>query len=526
MPTAHRVVRNAYHDSIGLMRLSSVLAERPGVEQVSLVMATAANLDLLRETGLFAEAVDARANDVLIVVRAKSRKLLEEALEEAERTLTTSTPVANRGEGVPQPNAPRSTQMAIDRAAGANLALISVPGEYAAAEAMKALRLGLNVMLFSNGVTLEDEVALKHIADAGGLILMGPDCGTAILHGVPLGFANVVRRGAIGCVGASGTGLQQVTSLVDRLGQGISHAIGTGGRDLSAAVGGTTMIAGLRMLSADRDTKVIVLISKPPVPEVARKVLDVARKAAKPVVVCFIGAEAIDERKGKVYFARTLEDAAQIAVALVSGRSPTVPRTTRSRVPSIRSYGGQRYVRGLYSGGTFAYEALWLLADALGEVWSNVALRPELELASPWVSVGHTIVDLGDDTFTRGRPHPMIDCRLRNERISQEARDPEVAVILLDVVLGHSAHPDPAAELVAAIRAAQATAAKNNRCIAFVGFLCGTARDPQGFERQEAALRNAGMTLAQSNASAVRIAAAIAKRLTSKTAGQRKRRKA
>jgi succinyl-CoA synthetase alpha subunit len=382
--------------------------------------------------------------------------------------------------------------------------LISVPGEYAAAEAMKALRLGLNVMLFSDNVSGEDEVALKRYARSRGLLVMGPDCGTAIIDGVPLGFANAVRRGAIGVVGASGTGTQQVASLVHRAGAGISHAIGTGGHDLSQEVGGITMLAGLQRLAADKDTKVIVLISKPPAPAVAKAVLAKARTAGKPVVVNFVGS-TVDE-KG-LHGARTLEEAAQIAVALVTGRKSKPAKPTK--VPALRFAKKQRYIRGLFSGGTFCYEASALIGNA----WSNAPVDPSRKLKDVWKSREHTLIDLGDDVFTRGRPHPMIDHRLRNERLLQEAADAEVAVILMDVVLGYGSHPDPAAEMVPAIRRAQEAARKKGRALAIVGAVCGTDEDPQGLERQEAALRDAGMLLETSNARAALLAAAIAKKL-------------
>jgi succinyl-CoA synthetase alpha subunit len=403
--------------------------------------------------------------------------------------------------------------MAAGAAAGANLALVSVPGEYAAAEAEKALALGLNVMLFSDNVALADEIALKRAAANRELLLMGPDCGTAIIDGVPLAFANKVRRGAIGCVAASGTGLQQVTALVDRLGAGVSQAIGTGGRDLKEEVGGLTMLAGLDALASDRDTKVIVLISKPPAPEVAAKVLAAAAKARKPVVVCFVGAVPAKRAGRNLHPVRTLEDAARTAVALARGRKPPkAAGTPRLGKVVPRFVPGQRFVRGLFSGGTFCYEASLLLGEALGQVWSNAPVRHEDELDDAFKSRGHTVIDLGDDVFTRGRPHPMIDHRLRNERMVREAGDPEVAVILFDVVLGYGSHPDPAAEMVPAIAAARALAAKRKRRIAFVGAVCGTDADPQGLVRQEAALAKAGVILGSSNAEAVRIAAAIAKR--------------
>ena len=495
----HRLLPNLYRDSVSLMQLSASLGRLPGVEQASAVMATPANLELLREAGLMDAAVAASPNDVLVAVRGKSSASLEAALKAALAAL--DKPPEPRAGGGAAAQAPRSLQMALAQAAAANLALISVPGEYAAAEAAKALRLGLNVMLFSDNVALADEVALKREARRRGLLFMGPDCGTAIIDGVPLGFANAVRRGAIGVVGASGTGTQQVTSLAHRRGAGISQAIGTGGRDLHAEVGGITMLAGLERLARDRDTKVIVLVSKPPAPAVAKEVLDAARRAGKPVVVNFVGARQ-STPDGKLFFAMTLEEAALAAVALSRGRKPPRAALSAPKPPALRLKAGQRYIRGLYSGGTFCYEACALLGNA----WSNAPLDSSRKMKDVWKSREHTVVDLGDDVFTRGRPHPMIDHRLRNERLLEEAADPGVAVILLDVVLGYGAHPDPAAEMAPALAGAR----KKNRSLVFVASVCGTDEDPQGLARQEAALRAAGVLLAESNARAVLLAAAIA----------------
>jgi FdrA protein len=513
MATAQKLFRNLYRDSVSLMQLSARLAGLEGMRHAHALMASQANLDLLRESGLPVGDLEAGPNDLLIVIEGEEGALAD-ALAAAEAALTRTEP---RSEGTYRRALPRSIAMALGELPTASLALISTPGEYAAAEAWKALRLGLNVMLFSDNVALEDEIALKRHAQQHDLLVMGPDCGTAIVGGIPLGFANVVRRGEIGAVAASGTGLQQVTCLIDRLGKGISQAIGTGGHDLHARVGGITMLQGLEALSADPATQVIVLISKPPDPEVAARVLRAAERAGKPVVVNFLGADPATIRGSNLHAARTLEDAARIAVALVDGRLPGEARAEAEMDPPLAGEFGrlkpdQRYLRGLYSGGTFCYEALLLLSEALGAVHSNTPLHPGCVLPDVWQSVGHTVIDLGDDQFTRGRPHPMIDQGLRNERILKEADDPEVAVILLDVVLGYGAHPDPAAEAVRAIRSAQVLAAGDGRHVAFVATVCGTAADPQGLTHQEAALREAGVLLADSNAQAVRLAARIASR--------------
>ncbi|MBH0187217.1 MAG: FdrA family protein, partial [Nitrospira sp.] len=307
---------------------------------------------------------------------------------------------------------------------------------------------------------------------------------------------------------ASGTGLQQVTCLIDRWGHGISQAIGTGSHDLHQDVGGITMLPGLNALAADPSTSVIVLISKPPAPEVAEQVLETAGKAGKPVVVNFLGADPARIRRANVFPADTLEDAAAAAVALAEGRPPDAERPSGSShsVP-VALAPGQRYIRGLYSGGTFCYEASLLLKKHMGRIYSNTPVEPADRLHDVWTSREHTVIDLGDDLFTRGRPHPMIDHRLRNERILKEAADPQVAVILLDIVLGYGSHPDPAGELTPVLRQATGLAKKAGRQLAVIGFVCGTASDPQDLSKEEETLRDAGMVLAESNAQAVRMAA-------------------
>ena len=506
-----KVIRSLYRDSVSLMQLSSRLASLAGVRQASAVMASENNLELLRAAGLLSGtgAEGAGPSDLLIALEGDDGAALEAAMGEAEMALA-SKPTPSAG-GHRRAEPARSLAMGLDEMPGANMALVSTPGDYAAAEAEKALRLGLNVMIFSDNVSEADEVALKRLAHARDLLVMGPDCGTAIVDGVPLCFANVVKRGSVGVVGASGTGLQQVTCLVDRWGEGISQAIGTGGRDLHAAVGGLSMLQGIKLLARDPETRIIVLISKPPASEVASHVLDAALASGKPVVVNFLGADPAKIARPGLHPVRTLEDAARAAVDLARGKVASAATPAEPAAPGFAFAPGQRYLRGLYSGGTFCYEASLLLSEALAPVFTNTPVGKAAEIADVWKSEAHTLIDLGDDVFTRGRPHPMIDHRLRNERIQREAEDGEVAVLLLDAVLGHGSHADPAGAMAPALREAQARAKQAGRALAIVGFVCGTEGDPQGLARQEEILRDAGMILAESNAQAVRLAAAIAR---------------
>ncbi|TIC83351.1 acyl-CoA synthetase FdrA [Crenobacter intestini] len=504
------ILRNQYRDSVALMQLSAALAKLEGIRQASAVMATPANLALLERAGLVSGAPEAAPNDLLIALEG-DEAAFDSALDTARQALEAK---GGDGDGGPQRLPANSLTMALERQGDSNLALISVPGQYATAEAEKALRAGLNVMLFSDNVSGEDERRLKELATSLGRIVMGPDCGTAIIHGVPLAFANVCRPGRIGCVGASGTGLQQVTVLIDRLGEGVSQAIGTGGHDLAEAIGGLSMLAGIRALGEDDATRVIVLVSKPPAEAVARKVLDAALATGKPVIVNFLGADpARLPQHPHLHYASTLQSAAQMAVACARGDAVAdsasafdagVARAARSLLAPR-----QCMLRGLYSGGTFCYEATLMLGGALPGLRSNTPAKGVPAPDDVWQASGHCLIDLGDDEFTRGRPHPMIDHRLRNERFLAAAGDASVAVILFDIVLGYGAHEDPLSAMRDTLLEARAMAREAGRPLHLVATVCGTDADPQGYARQCAGFAELGVMLAASNAEAVALARAI-----------------
>jgi succinyl-CoA synthetase alpha subunit len=475
------------------MRVAALIERVPGVSRAALMMATPANRELLSGAGLLDKTgAAAGPNDLIVAIAAADRAAGDRALTEAARLLDEQTAVPAPASDRPPP---RSIAEAAAELPGANLAIISTPGLYATAEALKALKRGLHVFIFSDNVPVADEVELKRLAEKKKLLVMGPDCGTAILDGVPLGFANAVRRGRIGLVGASGTGLQQVSCLIDRLGEGCSQVIGVGGHDLDERVGGIMMLAGIEHLAADPGTRVIVLVSKPPAPAVARRVLEAARKSGKPVVVNFLGGDPVATRQAGAIPSATLEDAARASVALARGKSAAAkgPSTASrlaaaGRATARRFSKSQRMVIGLYSGGTLCQEAGLVLNGA---------------------GAKHDVIDLGADEFTVGRPHPMIDFRLRNERITEAAKDPATAVILLDVVLGYGAHPDPAGALVPAIEGALKAAATAKRRLAIVASVCGSRADPQNLARQEEKLAAARVLLAPSNAQAARLAASL-----------------
>ncbi len=514
MPIRARVKRSAYFDSITLMRIARSLTEMAGVEDAAAVMATVPNLQLLAEANLMPPELAADAagpNDVLLVVRASDETSAGAALDAAEAQLAqrpaASAGAGEAGSGVEQP---RSLEQAARRmeAGETGVAVISVPGPYAALESERALRAGLHVFLFSDNVPLADEIALKQLAQERGLLLMGPDCGTAMLNGVGFGFVNVVPRGSIGIVGASGTGIQQVMSLVAQGGGGVSQVIGCGGRDLSAEVGAVTTLQGLRLLQEDERTRAIVLISKPPAPAVADRVLEAAMGGDKPVIVCFVGAEtdALRQRYGRrLVITHNLTDAAYAALTATgiesAGQSVeqgNVKIGAGERVSaSVLPGKADGYLVALFSGGTLCDEAMHLWTEQLGPVYSNIPLKPEWRLRDG--QVGHIAIDFGADEYTRGRPHPMIDPGLRLKRLQEEARNPHTGVILLDIVLGYCSHPDPASVYAPAIREALAGAARERRPLSCIISLCGTEGDPQRLSVQAAQFREAGAEVFTSN---------------------------
>jgi FdrA protein len=504
--TSAFVQNNLYKDSVALMRVAQRLLALPGVVNATLQMGNPANKEILQEAGLLLDAVkDAGPSDIMVVLQAKTQAACDAAVAESLNDLAGKLNTSQDSANANQAMAARTVGMGLAALRTANIAQISVPGIYAAAEALKAVKQGLNVFMFSDNVPLEQEVAIKQEAKKRNVLVMGPDCGTAIIGGVPLGFANNVRRGSIGLVAASGTGLQEVTTQIHRMGGGISHAIGTGGRDVYAEVGGTTMLQGIALLAADSSTKVIAIVSKPPAPEVTEKVMSALLSSGKPAVVVFLGSDLKSPAK-HIHVVNALVDCAAVAVKL-SGAKPIASQPyAMPRKPSFNNE--QKYLRALYSGGTYAAEAQTLWAQTGLQVWSNVPINKAMALINPLKeSKEHTAVDLGDDDFTVGRPHPMIDQTARIDRLLKEAADPSVRVILLDVVIGWGAHADPASELAKAIIQAKRIAAKGKKTLGIIGFVCGTELDPQVLAKQEAILQSAGMVLAGNSANAAWLAA-------------------
>lgn len=490
MKTHIEVRRGVYFDSVTLLGVSQQVQRVDGVDQALVAMATQLNLDVLEDVGFTADGLDdVSPNDLLVAVRADAHAL-DTALAEVDRALSTqaSQMPSDGGE-----HPPRTTGSAARRSDAA-LALVSVPGEHAFVEAMDALRAGRHVMVFSDNVPVAQEIALKREGRARGLLVMGPDCGTAIVGGVGLGFANVVRPGPVGIVAASGTGAQQVCCLLDAADVGVSHVLGVGGRDLSADVGGAASLQAIDMLDADPATELIIVVSKPPDEPAREAVVKRVGHCTTPVVLGFVG-------RGRPDLTAVTQDALGHL-----GRTP--PRPWRWG-PDDLPAGGFTTLRGLFSGGTLCDEAMVVAAAALGPIRSNIPLEPDWALLGGPDADGHVMIDFGDDELTRGRPHPMIDHSLRSARLERESQRPGNHVVLVDVVLGHGADGDPAGALAPAIAAARQRASARGDLLAVVVSLCGTRGDPQDLHGQAHKLSDAGAVVHLSNANAAREAVSL-----------------
>ncbi|MBO0486257.1 acyl-CoA synthetase FdrA [Vagococcus fluvialis] len=483
------IMKNSYQDSVVLMLLTSKLNQLPEVERVSIMMGTPSNIDIFKASGFDTpELAEATSNDMVVMLEVASEDDKDKVLKMIDEELSST----NDGGGSVEEKI-NSWEKAMKKAPDANVALISIPGEYAALEIEKAIDNGLHAFVFSDNVPIEEEARLKQKAHDKGVLVMGPDCGTGVIHGLPLAFTNNNRKGRIGVIGASGTGIQEVTTLIHRYGQGVTNAIGTGGRDLSTAVGAISMIDSIVALNNDADTDVIIVISKPPAKEIEERVLNVLRKIEKPVVTLFLGSKPTQHEEG-LYHAYTLEEAAQLGTKLMNNEEVVYSPAPAKEV----ALGTAKGIKGYYSGGTLAYEAAFLLSDALGLSKENTPEGYTLK------SDSHEVIDLGDDMYTKGKPHPMIDPDIRIDKIKSVVDQPETAVVVFDVVLGYGAHEDMANALKPAI-----VEAKEKTDVTFVAVVVGTDEDRQNMSEQISILEEIGVIVCENNVQALQTALAV-----------------
>lgn len=507
------VRKNTYYDSVTLMLITKEVEKIEGVHKALVGMGTDLNKELAENLAISNDEIKSlKADDFFVTVEADEDLEIDNVMAKIDELLS------ERREEAGSDYMPPTLRSALNHQSGSNMVLISIPGEYAAEEARNALNNDLNVLLFSDNVSLKDERELKELACEKGLLMMGPDCGTAIINNVPLAFANVIEKGNIGVVGASGTGIQEVTTLIDSLGEGISQAIGTGGRDLHDEIGGLMMLQGIEALKNDPDTKVLVLISKPPSEKIAEKVIEAVKDTDKPVIVNFLGGDRELVEKHGLHGAISLEDTARKAVALLRGQDvedfqgfdKSMDEINEIVEKEVGKLGPkQKYLRGLYTGGTLADEAMQILSKDLGNIYSNIPLNPDYRLEDVMVSQDHTCIDFGEDEFTVGRPHPMIDPSTRAGRLAEEGQDEEVALVLMDFVIGYGAHEDPIGEMLDSLASAKKSMEDKGGYLPVIASICGSENDPQDLAECKERLEEAGVVVMPSNAQAVRLAGMI-----------------
>jgi FdrA protein len=503
MASGYVIRKNQYYDSVFLMSVNARMLKVKGVSQTAVLMGSQANKQLLREIGIQGAEIDAaQPNDLIVAATADSMDIVDQVLGNLDgwlNALQEDTPASQL----------HTLEEGLAREKAANLAVISIPGEYAAHEARKAIEAGLNVFIFSGNVSAEEELELKLLAKQRGLLVMGPDCGTSLLNGMGIGFANVVRKGSIGAIGAAGTGLQEFTSQVHNLGFGISHAIGTGSHDLSDKIGGLTAFSALEALEKDSKTRVVTFISKPPGTKTLEHLLERIGSSDKPVIGCFLGVdpEAISGRKNLIP-ANTIDEAVRLAINITVGSIQQQSDLSQDDVKILAAERAawsseQKYLRGILAGGTFCYQSQQILRKAGILVYSNGPLDPKYKLAHPDTSTQHTVVDMGDEFYMVGKPHPMIDGTMRRLRITAESHDPQVAILYLDFILGYNASMDPVGELIEAVDEAKQVYKQRGGSLTVIASICGTEGDPQDLAFQAKMLREAGALVYGSNARAI-----------------------
>ena len=512
MASGFLIRKNQYYDSVFLMRISKRISDAEGVQQNAVLMGSDTNKGLLSNIGVQDTQIDAaHPNDLIVAVIADTAQIVNDVLDQLDQYFQGGVQSASV-------SSLHSFEGGLAQKPDANLVVISVPGEYAAREARKALESGLNIFLFSDNVSIDDELDLKQFAVEKNLLVMGPDCGTSLIGGVGIGFANVVRKGSIGVISASGTGLQEFTSQVHNAGFGISHAIGTGSHDLSDKIGGLTTLTALDALEADPQTKVITLVSKPPSAKTLAKLSQRLKTCKKPVVGCFLGIQNEIEAGTSFQPAHLIDDAVRVSIRQIDDKSVSWQvQFTRQELEwmsrEMASWSSQqKYIRGLFAGGTFCYQSQQIFRDADIPVYSNVPLDLKYRLADPDHSTEHTIIDMGDDHYTVAKPHPMIDGTMRKQRILAEGRDRQVAILLLDFILGYNASMNLVGELLEAIIEAKQLAQKRGGGLTVVASICGTEDDPQDLSLQTRMLKESGVIVFRSNAKAAQFCRDLIKR--------------
>ncbi len=512
---------NFYRDSMQLMKISDMLRRvSAGISEASVVMATETNKGILIRLGFSPSAIEhASESDMLIAIRASDQASIDLATAQVDKLLESPAKL-----GTGDQEKASDIDAALSKMPGTNLVLLSIPGEYVKDISHDLIERGIHQLIFSDHVPVEDELEMKTMGAAKGVLVLGPGAGTSIINGKGIGFSNAISIGPVGVVAAAGTGLQEVTSLLDQCGIGVKHGLGVGGNDPKDKIGGIMMLECMKILEKDDDIKVIAIVSKPPSPAVEHKIIDYAvNSGAKKYVLAFIGGGTAgsEQRSNNLIIKVNSLASSVLAIANVLGDQHLHEALSRTYIPPEglanilqkewnRLQSSQRFIRALYTGGTFTYEAQVILGEIIddGMIYSNAPIQRIKQLQDSFKSEKHSIIDLGEEEFTKGRPHPMIDPTLRKFRILEEARDPEVGVLLLDFVLGYGANPDPVGAVLDEIKQAKEIAQKNGHYLSIVAHVCGTKNDVQGYDQSISKLNSAGCIVMPTNSLAA-IASAV-----------------
>jgi succinyl-CoA synthetase alpha subunit len=524
---------NFYRDSLQLMKISDRLRRiSTGILEASVVMATETNKGILVRLGFLPSTVlQANESDMLVAIRAKDKQSIDLAVNQLDELLNSPERIQSSSDARGKAD---NIDAALNKMPNTNLVLLSIPGEYVRDISLKLIDQGIHQKIFSDHVPIEDELEIKGKAAAKGVLILGPGAGTSIINGRGIGFSNAIKEGPVGIVAAAGTGLQEVTSLLDHCDIGVKHGLGVGGNDLKDKIGGIMMLECMKILEKDKDIRVIALVSKPPSPTVMRKIIDyAANKGTKRYVLSFIGGD--DSIVGNKHdgtksdYSRIIQvsslTSSVLAVADAIGTDQLKKALSRCYVPPeellsllqnewTRLQSNQKYIRALYTGGTFTFESQVILSEMIkdGSIYSNAPIPQIKQLEDTFKSREHSIIDLGEEEFTKGRPHPMIDPTIRKFRILDEVQDQEVAVILLDFVLGFGANPDPVGAVLDELKKAKKTAEESGRYLSVIAHVCGTKGDMQGYEQSISNLKSAGCIVLPTNALAAVASAVIVSR--------------
>jgi len=507
--------KNFFRDSVQMMQFSQQLKDEQGVIDAAIVMGTDLNKNTLKKMGLLTEdGISATENDTLITINCQDENSLNNAVQKAEQLLTSDITKSK--------NEFNDLSSALDAFDNANMASLSIPGQFVKEMATELIRKQLHLFVFSDHVPLEDEILLKNLALENNVLFMGPEAGTSILNGTVFGFGNRIRSGSVGIIGASGTGIQESSTMIDLFGEGISHAIGVGGRDLRNDIGGMMTMKTMEVFEDDPNTKAVLLVSKPVGDDVRNKIINkINNFSKKNYVLCLIGDNENREDSAKIKFSKSIQISVLKILKYVNDDAykkikDVVRKQVDDSIKLAKSLSSdlnndQRFVRGFFAGGTLCYESKIILEQMIGKVYSNLSSDDEYSIKGNAASKENTLIDFGEEEFTSARPHPIIDPLLRKNRILEDADDPNVGVIIIDIICGINAAKNTMAFHAETIKKAIENAKEKGRRLSVFAYICGTEKDVS--ENELKLLTDSGAKLFTSNALMSFAAALVVKNL-------------